>query len=46
MEFKPDPGDDKFILEDSGFQVDEKKKAPESAPAPDKPQPTKPKGFL
>jgi polyferredoxin len=46
LEFKPDPGDDKFILEESGFQVDEKKKAPESAPAPDKPQPAKPKGFL
>ncbi len=40
LEFKADPGDDKFILEGSGFKVEsgqgEKKK----------PQPQKPKGFL
>jgi len=34
LEFKPDPGDDKFILESSGFKVEEK------VPA------QKPKGFL
>ncbi len=40
LEFKADPGDDKFILEESGFKVEsgqgEKKK----------PQSQKPKGFL
>src|SRR5512136_2585523 len=44
LEFKPDPGDDKFILEESGFKVEEKEKRdvlPE-----EKPQPKKPKGFL
>ncbi len=44
LEFKPDPGDDKFILEESGFKVEEKKKRGTS-PA-EKPQPQKPKGFL
>jgi MauM/NapG family ferredoxin protein len=34
LEFKPDPGDDKFILEESGFKLEEK------------PPPKKPKGFL
>jgi len=34
LEFKADPGDDKFILEDSGFKVEEE------------PQRKKPKGFL
>jgi hypothetical protein len=34
LEFKPDPGDDKFILDESGLKTDEK------------PQPSKPKGFL
>jgi hypothetical protein len=44
LEFKPDPGDDKFILEESGFKVDEKK---EKATLPTgRPQPKKPKGFL
>ena len=44
LEFKPDPGDDKYILEESGFKIEEKKKGnilPE-----EKPQPKKPKGFL
>ncbi len=44
LEFKPDPGDDKFILEESGFKVEEKK---EKGTLPtEKPQPKKPKGFL
>ncbi|MGZ3493660.1 MAG: hypothetical protein ACXWM6_03065, partial [Thermodesulfobacteriota bacterium] len=44
LEFKPDPGDDKFIIEDSGFKVEEKKEK-NTLPA-EKPQPKKPKGFL
>ena len=46
LEFKPDPGDDKFILEESGFKIDEGKKGKESIPSKEKPQPKKPKGFL
>jgi MauM/NapG family ferredoxin protein len=46
LEFKPDPGDDKYILEDSGFKVDEKKKSEKSVLPEEKPQPKKPKGFL
>jgi len=46
LEFKPDPGDDKFIMEESGFKVDEKKDGEESIPKEDLPQPKKPKGFL
>jgi len=44
LEFKPDPGDDKFILEESGFKVEEKKE--KSTSPTEKPQPKKPKGFL
>jgi len=46
LEFKPDPGDDKFILEESGFKVEEKKEGKKSVPKEEKPQPKKPKGFL
>jgi MauM/NapG family ferredoxin protein len=47
LEFKPDPGDDKFIIEESGFKVEEEKKEKENnPPKPSKPQPKKPKGFL
>ena len=46
LEFKPDPGDDKFIMEESGFKVDEKKDGKESILKEDPPQPKKPKGFL
>ncbi len=49
LEFKPDPGDDKFILESSGFRVGEK----ETPEKPDRPAPPrektpakKPAGFL
>ena len=44
LEFKADPGDDKFILEDSGFKVEDKEK--KNIPPEEKPQPKKPKGFL
>ncbi len=44
LEFKPDPGDDKYILEESGFKVEEKKE--KSNLPTEKPQPKKPKGFL
>jgi MauM/NapG family ferredoxin protein len=46
LEFKPDPGDDRFILEESGFKVEEKKKGEKNIPLEEKPQPKKPKGFL
>jgi MauM/NapG family ferredoxin protein len=44
LEFKPDPGDDKYILEESGFKIEEGKKG--NIPPEEKPQPKKPKGFL
>jgi hypothetical protein len=44
LEFKPDPGDDRFVIEESGFQIDQEKR--EMPPAVEKPQPGKPKGFL
>jgi MauM/NapG family ferredoxin protein len=46
LDFKPDPGDDKFILEESGFKVEERKKDEEKILPEKKPQPKKPKGFL
>ena len=46
LEFKPDPGDDKFILEESGFNIGEKKKGRESVLPKEKTQPEKRKGFL
>ncbi len=46
LEFKPDPGDDKFILEESGFKVEENKKGEGNIPPKEKPQPKKPKRFL
>jgi MauM/NapG family ferredoxin protein len=46
LEFKPDPGDDKFILEESGFKIEEGKKRKENIPSEEKPKPKKPKGFL
>lgn len=41
LEFRPDPGDDKFLLDDSGFKIEEEKTSPA-----EKPSPGKPKGFL
>jgi polyferredoxin len=46
LEFKPDPGDDKFILGQSGFKVEREQKGEEDLPPPEKTQPKKPKGFL
>lgn len=45
LEFKPDPGDDKYLLEESGFKVEEKKEEKKND-LQEKPQPKKPKGFL
>jgi hypothetical protein len=46
LEFKPDPGDDKYILDQSGFKVGDRKD-PEKGGAPEgTKQPQKPKGFL
>jgi MauM/NapG family ferredoxin protein len=49
LEFKPDPGDDKFILESSGFKIGAKetpdKKDPSALPQ-EKPPAKKPAGFL
>jgi MauM/NapG family ferredoxin protein len=46
LDFKPDPGDDKFLLEESGFKIEEKKKGEKNLVPEEKPQPKKPKGFL
>jgi len=46
LEFKPDPGDDQFILQKSGLKTEEGKKEEPSAKTPAKEQPRKPKGFL
>ena len=46
LEFKPDPGDDKYVLDQSGFKAGERKDSEKSgAPGGTKP-PQKPKGFL
>lgn len=52
LEFKPDPGDDKYILEQSGLKVKDgpgdvpKSFPPRPAPPQQKAKPQKPKGFL
>jgi formate hydrogenlyase subunit 6/NADH:ubiquinone oxidoreductase subunit I len=46
LEFKPDPGDDKYMLEESGLKIEGGKKGKENIPSGEKPQPKKPKGFL
>ena len=49
LEFKPDPGDDKFVLESSGFKVGEKQspaKPEKPSAAPEKAPGRKPAGFL
>jgi len=46
LDFKPDPGDDKFLLEDSGFRIEEEKKGEKGISPREKTQPKKPKGFL
>lgn len=40
LDFKADPGDDKFILEESGFKIEKGKKEEKKS------QPQNPKGFL
>jgi polyferredoxin len=46
LEFKPDPGDDRFVIESSGFSdAGEKGEAGEALPG-EKPALRKPKGFL
>jgi len=46
LEFKPDPGDDKYILDQSGFKAGDRRD-PEKGGAPEgTKQPQKPKGFL
>lgn len=46
LEFNPDPGDDKFLLEESGLKTEEKKKGEKGIPPEEKSRPKKPKGFL
>jgi formate hydrogenlyase subunit 6/NADH:ubiquinone oxidoreductase subunit I len=46
LEFKPDPGDDQFILEESGLNVEEKRKMRENISPGQKSQSKNPKGFL
>ena len=46
LDFKPDPGDDRFILEEEGFKVEDKKRGKGNVLPEGKPQPMKPKGFL
>jgi ferredoxin len=49
LEFKPDPGDDKFVLESSGFRVGEKESPAQPvkpAAPPEKTPGKKPAGFL
>jgi len=49
LEFKPDPGDDKFVLESSGFKAGEKEppaKPEKPAAPPEKAPGKKPAGFL
>jgi hypothetical protein len=46
LEFKPDPGDDRYILEQSGFKVGDRKELEKNGLPEEKKQPQKPKGFL
>ena len=46
LEFKPDPGDDKFILDESGFEVGNEKEKEKLVVPSEKAKPQKPKGFL
>lgn len=46
LEFRPDPGDDKFVIEESGFKVDWERQEEEKLPPAGRPVPQKPKGFL
>ncbi len=46
LEFKPDPGDDQFILQKSGLKAEEGKKEEKPPEKPGQVTPKKPKGFL
>ena len=46
LDFKPDPGDDKFIIEESGLKVEDNEKGKGNILPPEKPKQKKPKGFL
>jgi polyferredoxin len=46
LEFKPDPGDDKFLIEGSGLKVDQEGQEEDKRLPADKPVPQKPRGFL
>ena len=46
LEFKPDPGDDKFILDESGFKVGDEEKQEKTTVPTEKSKPQRPKGFL
>jgi hypothetical protein len=49
LDFKPDPGDDKFVLESSGFRVGEKESPAireKPSASPEKAPGKKPAGFL
>jgi len=46
LEFKPDPGDDRFILEESGIKVEEGVGAGKGVIPKGEDSPKKPKGFL
>jgi ferredoxin-type protein NapF len=45
LEFKPDPGDDKYLLEESGFKLEQGTREEKTVPAGE-PIPSRPKGFL
>jgi len=46
MDFEPDPGDDRFIPDDSGLKMEEEKKGETSVPDAEEVHPGNPKGFL
>jgi len=46
LEFKPDPGDDRFLLEDSGLEVEAENGSGKGATAAEKTRPNAPTGFL
>jgi ferredoxin len=51
LEFRPDPGDDKYVIEESGFKIGQEKQEPkredgQSGLPAGGPAPGKPKGFL
>ena len=46
LDFKPDPGDDQFLLEEFGIKIEDEKKAGRGSSPAEKGDPQKPKGFL